>query len=157
MAEKLAKLFCELVKSTICGHESGIYKISRQPCPIGMIPGVTASFYNHVHDTCAAKKDCKDGCAAKIKAMQDCTGHSPICLLNMLAMVTMGVHQSLDRNKMDLENYVAFMKSVAKEVDAKLEETQKAMAEMLNHECHGEKEVTPLPPGQKMFEVRERK
>jgi len=153
MSEKLTKLFLAMVKSTIGGHESGFYKMSGEPAQIVMVPALTVSFYNHVHDSLAGETDCKDGCASKIKAMQDCTGHSPICLLNLLCFMTMVVHLSLEHGKLDCSNYQAFMTSLEQEIDSRLEEKTKDLAQQFDHKCKGPQKVTPLPPGQKMFYV----
>ena len=154
MAEELAELFINMIQTTIGGHESGAYKLLKGPMPKHAIPGITASFYNHVYESLANKTDCKDGCAAKMKAMQACTGHSPICLLNMLLVSTVSTHNSLDREKLDLDNYLAFMLSLSKEIASKSPDKTK-LAEMLNHKCEGDQEVEPLPEGQKMFYVGE--
>ena len=151
MAEKLAQLFLALVKSVVCGHESASYKVFGTSCcgNNNGIVSMTASFYNHVYDTLASKDDCPDNCAAKIKAMQDCTGHSPICLLNMLMTITVEVHTSLESKKLDIKSYENFMESVGKEVNAKLPDVR-ILTAIFDHKCNGDQEVKA---GEKMFHV----
>lgn len=153
MAEELSRLFLCLVRSTIMGHESGSFKTLNTPCPSGVVPHLTASFYNHVYDEMATKGKCKDDCGEMVKRMQACTGHSPVCLLNMLMVVTMNVHLRLDSAKLVLDKgYDEFMWSVGETLDLGLP-SKAQLVHLFSHECSGEQEVEPLPEGQKMFYV----
>ena len=152
MAEQLSTLFVEFLKDTIIGHESGFYKMtSGNTAPLKrIIPGMTMQFFNTFYDGLANKTYVYGG--ERMLAMQACRNHSPVCLINLLMFQCVNTHLSLDRSKFDESSYALFMASVEKEFNAKAPSVEE-LTPLFDHECGGDMEATPLPPGTQMFHM----
>jgi hypothetical protein len=155
MATALAKKVKEFVKDTVRGHESGFYK-SRLMIPFklntesiaGIIPGVTINYFNIVYDALVVGKDTYIN--EKFGAMQADMKHSPVCLINMIFMLTVQYHTKLDRTTFDLSSYEKYMESVIAEFEKKFPSVAE-LAPTFGHECDGSEKAPALDPGQKMF------
>lgn len=148
---KLAELFRTFIKNTIIGHESGLYKIfGNNPIVPTMIHNITINYFNRAYDGLATKSD--HYIIEKIKNMQDCLNHSPVCLINLLAIQCLKIHTSFDRSQLDANTYDKYMASVRKEFEAKAPPTEE-MATLFKHNCTGNKEAQILPEGQELLKL----
>jgi hypothetical protein len=151
-SRQTAILFRAFLKSTIIGHESGLYKTNAEHDVIPFIlADLTAEYFNMCYDGLANKTD--PYVVQKMNEMQAPYNHSPICLMNLLFRSCLQIHMSLDRSHFVYgQGYEAFMKSVENEF-AKLCPSIENITALLDHECKGDKEVKPIPAGKKMFSV----
>ena len=86
----------------------------------------------------------------KFGEMQQIMDHSPVCLINMLFMLTMRIHTQIDRKKLDTSSYDKFMASVRVELD-RIMPSAENLAPAFGHTCAGPKKAPPLKPGEQMF------
>jgi len=148
-----AVLFSNFVENTIVGLESALFKVNI-PSEIvyALIPDMTANYFNQCYDGLANKTD--PYIIEKMGELQAATNHAPLCLFNALLYQCIQTHTSFDRSHLVIDqSYEAFMDSVKKEFTACAPKNED-LVKLLDHECTGDKEITPLPEGQVMFSVK---
>ena len=88
--------------------------------------------------------------------LQD-NGHSKVCLLFFLFLVTVNIHLNLDRSQLDTTSLESYIESVNVELDRISHDIfEKLVTEeqLLNHECE-HVDITTLDPEIDIFENRE--
>ncbi len=61
------------------------------------------------------------------------SNHSKICLLNIIANLTVSVHFNIDRKKLNIKNYTAYIKSLVEEIKRTIPITE--LSKLFDHIC----------------------
>ena len=152
---QLAKKVREFVHETIRGHELGFYKM-RIVFPFklntedakGLIPSVAINYFNVVYEALVSEED--EFVNEKFGEMQKIMKHSPVCLINMVFMLTVRFHTKMDRTKFNMDSYEKYMESVLKEFE-KIMPSAEMLAPAFGHKCAGPEKAPALKLGEKMF------
>lgn len=167
---KAAWLTLETVSGQIYGHERALFRvkyseeISEHMKEIDLkvlTPGLehliklgTADYFNGIYDDVVTRNDkVVNTLFDKYKSLID---HSPLCLIHILFKSCLQAHFELDRSKLVDKGKLEYLENYAASVRFQLSdmfryETLIGVRNFLNHTCTGEKILTPLPPGQKLF------
>ncbi len=159
-SQQLVKVIGKFVKNTIIGQESAMFKVlyfKDKTLLQGLKELVMLQFQLNALETYL--NTCYDGLVTEddpyIKeqfgAMQKIMDHSPVCLINFVAVSCVNVYVALNRSTFDVSSYTEYIESVATECDKNIEIITVANADKVNHKCEGSKKAPALDPGQKMF------
>lgn len=142
---------------TIQGHESGMYKvlatqnsldILKDTRALGFIKHATINYLNAAYVSLIKKND--PYIVNKFDEMCKIHHHSSVCLLNVIMLILTSVHYSLDRSKLNVTSYNAYMKSLQNQLDAVKDVTIKSITNSISHECHGI-DISTCDPYKPMF------
>jgi len=140
--------FVEFIKNTISGHESGLYKLiltgklpfNREilltPNVLSVVVSFAENYFNKMYESLVDKKDEYVNENFNIFCSH---AHSEVCIINILATLTLDIQIKLDRSKLDISNYDNYMSSLDKELDYKLSRLSEKLEELFKHICSGSK------------------
>lgn len=156
----LADLVVDFCRKTINGHESGMYK----SCSSSLLPmprtflqtaamqdlmmGATVAYLNGVYKSLILKND--KYIIDEFAKMQAIHNHSSVCLLNFVFYIISEV--KLDRAKLDISTYDAYMKCVIMQSDVILATIKSKLPELLSHVCTGI-DISKCDPNDPMFKI----
>jgi hypothetical protein len=102
-----------------------------------MIQIATINYLNSCYKSLIVKDD--PYVLEKFREMTELVGHSEVCLINIIAQISMAVHMNLDRSNIDTTDITTLDYSVKTEVDRIFTPLRPIVYKSLSHECHGEK------------------
>lgn len=159
------------IRNTVLGHERGLFKANKTgvlnylnlrkltPQMEMAIKIATVSYFNMVYEKLISKDD--PYVISIFNRYAELINHSPNCLIGMLFRFCLQVNLALDRSRFvvdGIDGVESYEMSVREQLDNILEEgSVMETARLFNHPCSGDREVKPLPPGQKFFQVSEKK
>lgn len=157
------------IASTIRGHERGLFRtasignkngITKETLkdPVAMksiIYQIGVNYFNIIYDALVKKDDTfVNKTFGEFKLFVD---HSPQCVINILARMYIEFHVNLPRDNLNVNNtldeFDNTVKNAIESIITPKTKTKTLLQEMFMHECTGPKEVEPLLPGQKMFNL----
>jgi hypothetical protein len=160
LAGQLAILLRDFCFSTICGHESAFYKmfVKRQEDLNNLKEGgmsnfikfATANYLNGAYVSLIKKND--PYIIEKFGEMCQINNHSAICLLNIIAVVILKVHTSLDRKLFNINSYELYMGSISQQLNIESRRILEKLTKNVSHQCHGT-DISTCDPNKPMFGV----
>ena len=159
---KLVLVMNEFITNTICGHESGFYKmmlrgilskdiLSNKVIMMSLINQAAANYLNGAYVAFIKEND--PYYLKYFYGMANCMQHSHICLLNIVMKYLTLVHNDIDRSKLDLSSYNSYMKCVEDMVNSKLKSMKKTLIDSISHKCIGE-DIRKCDPNKKFFVLK---
>ena len=156
---QLAEMICAFITSTAVGHERGMYRaitagmasvtILKQANAFNaLFGGATLNYFNLAYKGLILKND--PYIVNRFGAMHNVSGHSYICLLNMVCAAYLKVHRAVDRTKLDISSLESYQHSVEEQLKPLLAELCKTMQTTLRHKCDGI-DIATCDPNKPMF------
>lgn len=156
---RLAEMICAFIEITAIGHERGMYRaLSAGMGPLAIVKqanafnvlfgGATVNYFNLAYKGLILKND-----AYIIKCfgeMHSVSGHSYICLLNIVCSGYLKIHRAVDRTKLDVSTLERFQSSVEEQLAPLLAEFSKTLQTTLSHKCDG-MDISTCDPNKPMF------
>lgn len=138
---KLVSLMIEFIYNTIMGHNSSFYrsfdkKFIKSPKLNFVILDITIDYMNRAYISLIKEDD--PYFLKYFKQMSKLMNHSQICLLNITIKFLLEVHNSIDRNKLDMSSYEKYMKDVSEVLKTKIDIIKIKIFIAVGHKCEGE-------------------
>ena len=153
---------------TICGHESGLFKLaSANQIPLQLktlttttdrgkillknfIMMATTSYLNKCYRSLILKDD--PHVTEKFHGMSQPLGHSEICLLNILAQLIITIHSTVNRKDFDVSSYENYMKVFNERITANV--SISLIHKLISHECTGV-DILSCDPDEPLFSLKD--
>ena len=147
--QKLAIMIIKYIKTQITKTEEGLYDgVLEQQLPVYFLKdrGVT-KLISELHEE--GFNEQAEYYAEKIEPyytgwmeMLEILDHSIICLMSMVAQITVTIHVNINREELDTSSKDVYLKSVKKYLESAIDGMfLLEMIKMLSHECNGDKDI----------------
>ncbi len=135
--EELSNLIKEYCSKTILGAESGFFKtlgpFAKEPQATFILTEYIGKYHNMAYKSLILDTD--KYFVENYSKMNEISGHSYICLLNITLNICAILEQGVDRTKLDVSNYEKFIGSVENQINSMLGKMN--LAKFLSHKCSG--------------------
>ncbi len=156
----LIKHIGKYIKSTILGHESGIYKAASgmRPMPQKLfnlkeikddakmkshITFITIQYFNKTWESLIKRND--DYVNKIWNNLQSVMNHGAVCLMTIIGRLCVEINCSLDRSKFDTSSYNKYIQIVENMLDTIfIKEYYNILLNMISHRCEGDEKATPV-------------
>lgn len=160
----LARTILEFCKTTIMGHESGMFKsfyhrgTAIDDNTYKMIIQISAANYlNSVYKSLILKDS--EYITTIFDRITAISNHSKICLLNIILPIVIAMHLKIERSEQQFGNndqfhvyYNKHMNSVARQLDQIENDIIESLSRTLSHECHGI-DISTCDPNKPLFTI----
>lgn len=158
MSQNLATLICNFIESTAIGHERAIYRLfSIKAVPLQVLQESTfdslhlkqsIGYFNNAYRSLILRDD--PYIAAHFDAMHKVSGHSYICLLNIVFATYLATHRAVDRSSLNLSSLEALTESLKTRLQPLLVALKNDLEKSFSHQCHGI-DIKTCNPNEPMF------
>jgi len=155
--ERVADIMLEFISNTITGHESGFYKLMNGSEDTlksdQMRTAIDLSSVNYLNQAYKSLIKNDDEYFAKyFKAMAGIMNHSYICLLNIILVHMLNIHEAIKRSDLDTSTYDNYMTTIEVQIKNLSNSTRPLIVESISHDCHGE-DIKDCDPEQDLFVI----
>jgi len=153
------------INNVICGFESGMYKMvsqtnkdkleylshKHQPF-ITIYRDLHEDYFTRTFNSIVREDDIN--VVNKFNSLQEMSGHSKQCILEILANVIISIHFNLDRKKLNIKTHDIYIRSIELEIKNILLNID--IKNFFSHDCKGPTnlELKVLPDGKKFIEIK---
>ena len=135
--EELATFIKQYCSNTILGAESGFFKtlgpFAKEPQATFILTEYIGKYHNMAYK--ALILDTDKYFVEQYGKMNEISGHSYICLLNITLNICAILEQGVDRKKLDITSYDKYMESLTSQIELMLSKMN--LAKFLSHKCTG--------------------
>ena len=135
--KELSVYIKEFCVNTILGSESGFFKtfgkFAKEPQATFILSEYIAKYHNMAYKALILETD--KYFLEEYGRMHEISGHSYICLLNITLNICAIIEQSIDREKLCIENYEQYMDSIKSQVEVITGKMN--LDKFLSHKCTG--------------------